>query len=166
LALAILARDGANFLLLDEPTNHLDIASQEVLQAVLEQFDGTVLMVSHDRYLIDQLATQIWHVDQAHLQVFKGTYSAYLEQAPRAEKRAFSTPRPTRPRPSAEIAKLEAQIHSLESSLRELGQLIERAKKSADLALLGQQYAQTEAQLAQLMTQWADLAAEPEVIGD
>lgn len=166
LALAILAREGANFLLLDEPTNHLDIAAQEVLQQVLEQFDGTVVMVSHDRYLIDQLATQIWHVDQQHLQVFMGTYSAYLAQgqAPRTDKRAFNVPRPSRPRPPAEIAKLEAQIHSVESSLRELGQLIERAKKSADLALLGQQYAENEARLADLMAQWAELSAEAEQI--
>ncbi|HLY29352.1 MAG TPA: ATP-binding cassette domain-containing protein, partial [Aggregatilineales bacterium] len=59
-ALAKLALDGANFLLLDEPTNHLDIPAQEVLQAVLSEFGGTILMISHDRYLIDALATQIW----------------------------------------------------------------------------------------------------------
>ncbi|HEY3289411.1 MAG TPA: ABC-F family ATP-binding cassette domain-containing protein, partial [Anaerolineae bacterium] len=60
LALAILALEGANLLLLDEPTNHLDIPAQEVLQEVLEQFSGTILLVSHDRYLVDRLATQIW----------------------------------------------------------------------------------------------------------
>ena len=58
LALAKLALEGANLLLLDEPTNHLDIDSQDVLQAVLAQFDGTILLASHDRYLIDALATQ------------------------------------------------------------------------------------------------------------
>ena len=62
LALAILALEGANFLLLDEPTNHLDIPAQEVLQEVLEHFDGTILLVSHDRYLVDRLATQIWEL--------------------------------------------------------------------------------------------------------
>ena len=54
LALAVLALGGANFLLLDEPTNHLDIPSQEVLQQVLEHFDGTIMLVSHDRYLVDR----------------------------------------------------------------------------------------------------------------
>jgi len=80
LALAILALHGANFLLLDEPTNHLDIPAQEVLQEVLEQFEGTILLVSHDRYLIDQLATQIWPLENGHLDVFKGTYQEFLSR--------------------------------------------------------------------------------------
>jgi ATP-binding cassette subfamily F protein 3 len=78
LALAILALDGANFLLLDEPTNHLDIPAQEVLQEVLEAFDGTILLVSHDRYLVDRLATQIWHLEGGDLRVFKGTYGEFV----------------------------------------------------------------------------------------
>ncbi len=78
LALAKLALSGANFLLLDEPTNHLDIASQEILEEVLERFNGTILMVSHDRYLIDRLATQIWDARPGALVVFKGPYAAYI----------------------------------------------------------------------------------------
>ncbi|HUN07124.1 MAG TPA: ABC-F family ATP-binding cassette domain-containing protein [Aggregatilineales bacterium] len=74
LALAILALDGANLLLLDEPTNHLDIPAQEALQAVLETFEGTILLVSHDRYLVDRLATQIWSVESGVLSVHKGNY--------------------------------------------------------------------------------------------
>jgi ATPase subunit of ABC transporter with duplicated ATPase domains len=62
LALAKLSLTSANLLLLDEPTNHLDIPSQEILQEVLGQYPGTILLVSHDRYLIDALATQIWEV--------------------------------------------------------------------------------------------------------
>ncbi len=77
LALAVLALQQANFLLLDEPTNHLDIDAQEALQEVLERFDGTILLVSHDRYLIDRLATQIWHIDGDELRVFAGSYAAY-----------------------------------------------------------------------------------------
>ncbi|MBX3081810.1 MAG: ABC-F family ATP-binding cassette domain-containing protein [Anaerolineae bacterium] len=79
LALAILALEGANFLLLDEPTNHLDIPAQEVLQEVLESFEGTILLVSHDRYLVDRLATQIWNLEDGHLTVFEGDYAAFLE---------------------------------------------------------------------------------------
>jgi ATP-binding cassette subfamily F protein 3 len=79
-ALAKLALAGANLLLLDEPTNHLDIPSQEVLQAVLAEFPGTILLVSHDRYLIDALATQIWSVDamRGTLELFKGTWTEYV----------------------------------------------------------------------------------------
>lgn len=62
LALAMLSLNGANLLLLDEPTNHLDIQSQESLQQILEDFPGTILMVSHDRYLVDKLATHLWEV--------------------------------------------------------------------------------------------------------
>jgi ATP-binding cassette subfamily F protein 3 len=83
LALSLLAQDGANLLLLDEPTNHLDIPSQEVLQEVLETYPGTILMVSHDRYLVDRLATQIWSLEDGQLVVFPGTYAEYrgrLEQ--------------------------------------------------------------------------------------
>src|SRR5260221_534715 len=77
-ALAKLALGGANFLMLDEPTNHLDIPAQEVLQAVLSDFSGTILLISHDRYLIDALATQIWAVDPGKMNVFKGSYHEYV----------------------------------------------------------------------------------------
>jgi ATP-binding cassette subfamily F protein 3 len=120
LALAKLALTNANLLLLDEPTNHLDIPSQEILQEVLDNYQGTILLVSHDRYLIDALATQIWEIDEAHgrLPVYKGTYSQYREWQ-RAERErakvedeqalpktepaprpALSRPAPSRPAPS------------------------------------------------------------------
>lgn len=79
LALACLELTDANLLLLDEPTNHLDLPSQEILQSVLADYGGTILLVSHDRYLIDALATQIWEVDpdQGTLTVFNGSYTEY-----------------------------------------------------------------------------------------
>jgi ATP-binding cassette subfamily F protein 3 len=86
LALSILALTGANYLLLDEPTNHLDIQSQEILQTVLERFDGTIVMVSHDRYLVDRLATQIWEIRDEHLHVYNGRYADY--QLDRAAEKA------------------------------------------------------------------------------
>ena len=81
LALAKLALSDANLLLLDEPTNHLDLPTQEVLQNVLSDYPGTILLVSHDRYLIDALATQIWELlpAQENLRVYKGSYSEYKE---------------------------------------------------------------------------------------
>jgi ATP-binding cassette, subfamily F, member 3 len=78
LALAILALDGANLLLMDEPTNHLDIPAQEALQDVLETFEGTLLLVTHDRYLVDRLATQIWTLDDGLLSIYQGSYREYL----------------------------------------------------------------------------------------
>ncbi len=78
LALALLAADGANLLLLDEPTNHLDIPSQEILEAVLAQFEGTIILVSHDRYLVNRLANQIWEIEEGRMVVFAGSYDDYL----------------------------------------------------------------------------------------
>jgi ATP-binding cassette subfamily F protein 3 len=82
LALAKLALEDTNLLLLDEPTNHLDITSQEVLQSVLDSYQGTILLVSHDRYLIDALATQIWEVDpnESKMIAFNGTYTQLKEE--------------------------------------------------------------------------------------
>ncbi len=79
LALAKLSLSDANLLLLDEPTNHLDLHTQEVLESVLSNFPGTIMIVSHDRYLIDSLASQIWEVDPvaSTLHVFKGSYTQY-----------------------------------------------------------------------------------------
>ena len=81
LALAILALQNANLLLLDEPMNHLDLEAQETLQALLKDFNGTILLVSHDRYLVDAIATQIWEVnpDKKTLEIFRGNYSEYKE---------------------------------------------------------------------------------------
>jgi ATP-binding cassette subfamily F protein 3 len=70
IALARLAVLDANLLILDEPSNHLDISSQEVLTDALQNFGGTLLLVSHDRYLIQAIAAHIWHIDQGHLTVF------------------------------------------------------------------------------------------------
>ena len=88
LALALLALEGANLLLLDEPTNHLDLPAQEVLQETLEDFPGTILLVSHDRYLVNRLATQVWEVSAGRLRVYQGGYDDYLE------KRKLAPPEP------------------------------------------------------------------------
>jgi ATP-binding cassette subfamily F protein 3 len=104
LALALLALAGANLLLLDEPTNHLDLPAQEVLQETLETFPGTILLVSHDRYLVNRLATQIWEVHGGHLNVYPGSYDDYLEKrnlagtAPKAKARREPEPPPVKER--------------------------------------------------------------------
>ncbi len=76
LALARLSLTTANVLVLDEPTNHLDIYAREALEAVLDQFDGTLIFVSHDRFLVDGLATKLWEVAEGRMQVHEGSWSA------------------------------------------------------------------------------------------
>src|SRR5690606_4438127 len=63
-----------NFLILDEPTNHLDIESREVLEEVLEEFNGTILAVSHDRYFINRIFSKIYWIDQKELHYYEGNY--------------------------------------------------------------------------------------------
>ncbi len=80
LVLLKLVLDGANCLVLDEPTNHLDIMARETVEAALEAFDGTVLLVSHDRYFVKEIANRIWELEGQQLKDYKGGYSFYLEE--------------------------------------------------------------------------------------
>jgi ATP-binding cassette subfamily F protein 3 len=177
LALAKLALTGANLLLLDEPTNHLDIPSQEILQEVLDEFQGTILLVSHDRYLIDALATQIWEIDEDKgvLHTFKGSYSQYhlQREAERvAEKEAsgnnFVVIQPTRkPQVSAEdkrkrarLIEIEILIDRLEDDLATLGRKLENPPKdTAKVQKLGNEYVRVQKELETLMEEWAELHA-------
>jgi ATP-binding cassette, subfamily F, member 3 len=80
LQLALLVLSGANFLLLDEPTNNLDIASAEVLEQALEDFVGTVLVISHDRYFLDRTVERLLAIEEGRLVEYLGGYSDYLEK--------------------------------------------------------------------------------------
>ena len=75
-----LVLDGANCLVLDEPTNHLDIMARETVEAALEAFDGTVLVVSHDRYFVNEVADRIWEIEDGQVKDYKGNYDFYLEE--------------------------------------------------------------------------------------
>lgn len=79
LQLALVVLSGANFLLLDEPTNNLDIASAEVLEQALEDFEGTVLVISHDRYFLDRTVQRLWVLEEGEMKEYLGGYSDYLE---------------------------------------------------------------------------------------
>ncbi|MFN8421919.1 MAG: ABC-F family ATP-binding cassette domain-containing protein [Anaerolineae bacterium] len=98
LALAVLALSGANLLVLDEPTNHLDIQAQEVLEDVVNDFQGTVLLVTHDRYLVDRLATMLWWVADGALAVHEGTCTPTGSRARRADRPPTAAAAPLRPR--------------------------------------------------------------------
>jgi ATP-binding cassette subfamily F protein 3 len=180
LALAILALAGANFLLLDEPTNHLDVPAQESLQAALEQFGGTVLLVSHDRYLINRLATQIWELRHGRLHVYQGGYQQYLAErdreaesareaataaraASRPERNGSQPSKNERRRHAEELAAVEALISRQEARLQQLGQALQEATEAQTfdkIQLLSVEYEATEAELETLMEQWEKLAHE------
>ena len=80
LTLTVLSLEKDNFLLMDEPTNHLDIEAKEVLEEALDNYDGTLLFVSHDRYFINELANKIISVRDGHAKIYNGNYSYYLDE--------------------------------------------------------------------------------------
>ncbi len=180
-ALAMLALQGANFLLLDEPTNHLDIASQELLEQVLRDFEGTILFVSHDRYFMDAVATQVWAVEDGRVHVYPGNYSQYLEQharagevkseaVPPAKKRTPEERRLEQERRRAESmarqhearrGELEAQIEQLETRLSAVTRELEIASQSQRVDRvydLGREYQDLHERLQQYLEDWAGVA--------
>jgi ATP-binding cassette subfamily F protein 3 len=183
LALACLALSGANLLLLDEPTNHLDLASQDALQDVLQEFNGTILLVSHDRYLIDALATQIWDVlpEERLMKVFPGSYSEYAAFR-RQEKEALlkaetavkapvhkigtapqSSNRPAKPSRKQQDAmqKLEAEISRLESDLEAIGKQLENPPDDPQKVFeLGNNFSRIQHALDEEMKKWEILSAD------
>jgi len=175
-ALAQLTLQGANFLILDEPTNHLDISSREILTDVLGRFQGTILFVSHDRSLVDQLATQVWVIEGPELVVHQGNYSDYLTRQRGQQKEAQATPvapaRLGRPVParkdrearqdSRRIAALEQEIGELEARLQELERglnVASQARRVQELHQLSHEYAATQGRLQQLMEEWAQVSS-------
>ncbi len=181
LALAKLTLEHANLLILDEPTNHLDISSREALEEVLEDYEGTILFVSHDRYLVDRIANRVWFVEEMSLQQFLGNYSDYLRSRERA-KSSVATQAPTsnekasgrnegrngRSRPSdqeqrqlqQELNSAERIISRLEEKMNDLSDDLTRATIDQDverIAALGHDYENTQAELEQAYSRWEEL---------
>jgi ATP-binding cassette, subfamily F, member 3 len=180
LALAKLALQDTNLLLLDEPTNHLDIASQEVLEAVLDDYPGTILLVTHDRYLIDALGTQIWEIepDATRLTIFEGTYSLRKQERERLQALRADEATPRKGEPStapsakrvanalareerrrlARIQELENKITNLENELSQLGFRLENPPpEPAKVARLGKDYARVQYEMDLLLSEWEGL---------
>jgi ATP-binding cassette, subfamily F, member 3 len=141
LSLAILVASGANVLILDEPTNHLDIDAREALEDALQAFDGTVLLVSHDRALLDAVGTRTFAIEDATLRSYLGGWAEYLrvreerrEAEASAKRAATSKPKPARsgkgngrPKPAGpsknavkRAAELEREVERAEAALRAL----------------------------------------------
>jgi len=173
LALAILSLEGSNFLVLDEPTNHLDIPAQESLQQVLEEFGGTILLVSHDRFLIDRLSSQVWELRAGKLDVFRGTYREFILRkaalnAPSAGRQILLAPKPMMRDNSRETRRKALQLETLEGRIREQETTLQRLSSDLQKAGEKQSYdrmnqiswkvAQAQAALDELMTEWEKLA--------
>jgi ATP-binding cassette subfamily F protein 3 len=128
LALAIVVASGANLLVLDEPTNHLDLESRESLEAALEAFPGTVLIVSHDRAVLDAVAGKLLAVEKQRIASYSGGWADYVRAQEAAEEPQQPPPpkakrerpaRPKRPQPTA-LELVEAEVERAEARLAEV----------------------------------------------
>ena len=128
LSLAILVQSGANVLILDEPTNHLDLESREALESALQAFPGSLLLVSHDRALLDAVGSRTVAVQEGTLRSYVGGWAEYLrvrdqERSPAKAPKPPKAPKPRRekpPRPDRDATRLEAEIEAAEAALAAL----------------------------------------------
>ncbi len=191
LVLLKLVLDGANLLVLDEPTNHLDIAAREAVEAALEAYDGTVLVVSHDRYFINEVASRIWEIDNQQVNDYKGNYSFYVEEK---AKRAAITPvaeteaksenkvveqesKPVKAKLEEKqrryseqereklLAKVELSIREQEAMLKVLEKQLADPANHEDVensARLAEEYEKMKSEIDNLMLKWEELMAAGE----
>jgi ATP-binding cassette subfamily F protein 3 len=171
LALAKLVCSGANLVLLDEPTNHLDIPSREALEEALDAFEGTLIFASHDRRLIDRLATRLWLVDDASMTQFEGTWEEYTTRTESIPTQPTEAPRPAETpravpgmsdyRRTRRLTEIETQIEAAEIELSTLGQAINEASATGNhqhIGNLGHRHEAVRTLLDNLMEEWAQLA--------
>ena len=164
LALAVTVASGANFLVLDEPTNHLDLESREALEAALEAFPGTVLLVSHDRALLDAIAERTLAIEDRELHSYEGGWAEMLR---RRDERLRHAAAPTEPKPEkktkpakprakrpSELERLEAEIAARESEVAELEQQL--AADWTNVEVLAAHKSSRDA-LQALLTRWEQL---------
>ncbi len=187
-ALAQLMLLGGNLLVLDEPTNHLDIDAREALETVLNEYDGTVLFVSHDRSFVDAVADTIWMVRDGAIDVFDGTYSEYVAArdaasaagllsngsqkrdvvrepgagAPAKETRALNREQEREERRrQRRLALLEEEIAGLEAKLRGLEEALNTASAAGDVqrvTSLGIEIVELQKTLDMRYDEWATIA--------
>jgi ATP-binding cassette, subfamily F, member 3 len=171
-ALAKLLLRPSNLLLLDEPTNHLDIATRERLEDTLSGYPGTLVVATHDRYLVNRLATKVIEVADGGIRVYPGTYADFLRakaaivpepvvvEAPPPRPRLQQTPDPAaRRRLAADLREAERQVTQAEERLREVeAALSNPAEFTGDLGTLAKEHATLQQQVALLTERWAELA--------
>lgn len=185
LVLLKLVLDGANCLVLDEPTNHLDIMARETVEAALNAFDGTVLVVSHDRYFVNEVADRIWEIEDGQVKDYKGNYEFYLAEkeklAEKAEEAAKAEPIKAAVKPAAEIKtepaknkakrisreeaekqlpKIELKIREQEAMMKVLEMQMEdpaNHEDPANSAAMAAEHEQYEQTILELMEKWEQL---------
>ena len=184
LLLAKLSMENNNFLILDEPTNHLDIDSKEVLENALIDFDGTLLFVSHDRYFINRVATQVLELSDEGSTLYLGDYDYYLEKkaeleaiaAAQAEANPISSTEEVtsndyhlQKQNQKELRKITRRIEQLEAEMEELDQKIQditetmhSTNDAADLVQLQSELDQLTVQQEAVMEEWAELSEQVE----
>ena len=166
LALALVVASGANFLLLDEPTNHLDLESREALEAALEAFPGTLLLVSHDRALIDAVAERTLAIEDRQIRSYDGGWADYVARraerdaaaaapAPEPKPKVKEPPKPApRARRPSELDRLEAEIAAREETIAELERKL--AEDWGDVETLTA-HRRARDELAALLERWETL---------
>ena len=169
LRLCMLMDEKINLLILDEPTNHLDIASREWVEAAIEEFEGTLLFVSHDRYFIEKFAERIWLLQDGSIRDFPCGYQKYrsiLEHEAAARLQAPTAPKARKEKPRNGTKDSEKRLRALEREIGKREQLIAQLDAQIEAAsadyqeltrLLGDKEVQ-EAELMEMMEQWEQLS--------
>ena len=165
LRLCMLMDEKINLLILDEPTNHLDIASREWVEAAIEEFEGVLLFVSHDRYFIEKFAERIWLLEDGQIRDFRCGYSKYrsiMEHEAAAKPAAVNIAKPKKEKPKGGtkeneklVRRLEREIEKQEKLLAEFDPKIEAAAADyQELSRLLEEKEAAEEVLMDLMEQW------------
>ena len=183
LRLCMLMDEKINLLILDEPTNHLDIQSREWIEEAVEEYEGNLLFVSHDRYFIDRFASRIWMLEDGHITDFRGNYQEYqaarargaagksasdvqvsVEKAPEPKEKKEKPKRPGGTKNlEKEVTAAERAVAKAEEQMYDLEQQIQEA--SADYLKLQELYEQREAleeEILKLYGAWETLSAQLE----
>ena len=165
LRLCMLMDEKINLLILDEPTNHLDIASREWVEAAIEEFEGVLLFVSHDRYFIEKFAERIWLLEGGAIRDFRCGYQKYrsiLEHEAVAKQTVKQPPKEKKEKPRGGtkdseklVRRLEREIEKQEAAISQLDHQIENAAADyQELSRLLGEKETAETQLMDLMEQW------------
>ena len=173
LRLCMLMDEKINLLILDEPTNHLDIASREWIEAAVDEYEGTLLFVSHDRYFVDRFATRVWELEDGAIRDFKCPYAKYRSikeheavqkvHVPAEKKEKKEKPKTNNKNLEKKLRALEREVEKQEELVASFDPQIEAAAADYQkLTALLEEKAAAEEALEALMEQWEQMSLELE----